>query len=137
MTIRLTPDGPKMPIRFFLNNESGYHLDLSLYREVPNKKSGETIFESYHRGKQGPLQGKMLRQPYLTRDQLQQKRFSAQSGGTTYVYDLPEMFRQALIKEWETFEALKRRKCPQDATPSDGGFKFDLAACRAAHQRQG
>lgn len=102
MTIRFTPDGEKVPIRIFLTNESGYYLDISLYKEITDKLTGETTFESYS-SKRGPFHGRNLRAPYLTRDHLQQKRFTAQSNGTTYVYDFPEMFRQALIKTWKQY----------------------------------
>ena len=102
MTIRLTPEGDKLPIRIFLTNESGYYLDISLYREITDKVTGETTFESYS-NKEGPFHGRLLRTPYLTRDHLQQKRFAAQSNGTTYVYDFPEMFRQGLIKIWRQY----------------------------------
>ena len=102
MTIRFTPDGEKVPIRIFLTNESGYYLDISLYKEITDKSTGETTFESYS-SKQGPFHGRNLRTPYVTRDHLQQKRFTAQSNGTTYVYDFPEMFRQALIKAWKHY----------------------------------
>ena len=102
MTIRLTPDGEKLPIRIFLTNESGYYLDISVYREITDKVTGETTFESYS-GKRGPFHGRLLRTPYFTRDNLQQKRFAAQSNGTTYVYDFPEMFRQSLIKSWRQY----------------------------------
>jgi len=102
MTLRFTPDGEKVPIRIFLTNESGYYLDISLYREITDKSTGETTFESYS-NKLGPFHGRHLRTPYLTRDHLQQKRFAAQSNGTTYVYDFPEMFRQALMKSWRNY----------------------------------
>lgn len=36
----------------------------------------------------------------MTKDYLQQKRFQAQSNGTTYVYDYPDMFRQVLVNMW-------------------------------------
>lgn len=36
----------------------------------------------------------MINTPYVTKDHLQLKRFQAQKHDTTYVYDLPEMFRQ-------------------------------------------
>jgi acetyl-CoA carboxylase/biotin carboxylase 1 len=101
MTIRFGPDSEKVPIRIFVTNESGYYLDLSLYREITDKVTGETSFESFNFNKKGPFHGRSLRSPYLTRDHLQQKRFQAQSNGTTYVYDFPEMFRQALIKKWK------------------------------------
>lgn len=37
--------------------------------------------------------------PYVTKDLLQAKRFQAQSLGTTYVYDFPEMIRQVSLAE--------------------------------------
>lgn len=51
------------------------------------------MFQAYG-DKQGPLHGMLINTPYVTKDLLQSKRFQAQSLGTTYVYDLPEMFRQ-------------------------------------------
>ena len=51
------------------------------------------MFESYG-PKRGPLHGLLVSTPYVTKDHLQLKRFQAQSSGTTYVYDYPEMFRQ-------------------------------------------
>lgn len=63
-------------------------------------------FESYG-PKQGPLHGLPISTPYLTKDYLQQKRFQAQSNGTTYVYDIPDMFRQVTERLWK--EYLKSR----------------------------
>lgn len=51
------------------------------------------MFQSYG-DKQGPLHGMLINTPYVTKDLLQAKRFQAQTLGTTYVYDVPEMFRQ-------------------------------------------
>jgi len=34
---------------------------------------------------------------------LQQKRFQAQSAGTTYVYDIPDMFRQMIETLWQEY----------------------------------
>ncbi|BFZ10005.1 hypothetical protein BsWGS_13044 [Bradybaena similaris] len=93
--------GTSFPIRVFITNESGYYLDISLYREVTDSRTGQIMFEAYGE-KQGPLHGLLISTPYLTKDHLQLKRYQAQSSGTTYVYDLPEMFRQALMKMWET-----------------------------------
>lgn len=55
------------------------------------------MFQAYG-DKQGPLHGMLINTPYVTKDLLQSKRFQAQSLGTTYVYDFPEMFRQVLYK---------------------------------------
>lgn len=54
------------------------------------------MFQSYG-DKQGPLHGMLINTPYVTKDLLQAKRFQAQTLGTTYVYDFPEMFRQVLL----------------------------------------
>nr|XP_014349107.1 PREDICTED: acetyl-CoA carboxylase 2 isoform X1 [Latimeria chalumnae]XP_014349108.1 PREDICTED: acetyl-CoA carboxylase 2 isoform X1 [Latimeria chalumnae]XP_014349109.1 PREDICTED: acetyl-CoA carboxylase 2 isoform X1 [Latimeria chalumnae] len=99
INIRLTPTGNVIPIRLFLTNESGYYLDISLYKEVTDPRNGQILFNSYG-DKQGPMHGMLINTPYVTKDLLQAKRFQAQSLGTTYVYDFPEMFRQALIKFW-------------------------------------
>lgn len=131
INIRLTPTGNAIPIRLFLTNESGYYLDISLYKEVTDRSSGQVrtvclaflkttrrsyfifhghtnvkinlpifpsqiMFQSYG-DKQGPLHGMLINTPYVTKDLLQAKRFQAQTLGTTYVYDFPEMFRQVLL----------------------------------------
>lgn len=53
--------------------------------------------------KQGPLHNLPISTPYLTKDFLQQKRFQAQSNGTTYVYDIPDMFRQMTERHWKEY----------------------------------
>ncbi|XP_073438704.1 acetyl-CoA carboxylase 2 isoform X1 [Dendrobates tinctorius] len=99
INIRLTPTGKAIPIRLFLTNESGYYLDISLYKEVTEPSTGQIMFNSYG-DKHGLMHGMLINTPYVTKDLLQSKRFQAQSLGTTYVYDFPEMFRQALFKLW-------------------------------------
>ncbi|XP_048093827.1 acetyl-CoA carboxylase 1 isoform X3 [Alosa alosa] len=112
INIRLTPTGKQIPIRLFLTNESGYYLDISLYKEVTDSRTGQIMFQAYG-DKQGPLHGMLINTPYVTKDLLQSKRFQAQSLGTTYVYDFPEMFRQALRKLWQGMDAYARLpKCP-------------------------
>uniref|UniRef100_H3BFJ1 acetyl-CoA carboxylase n=1 Tax=Latimeria chalumnae TaxID=7897 RepID=H3BFJ1_LATCH len=116
INIRLTPTGKAIPIRLFLTNESGYYLDISLYKEVTDSRTGQIMFQAYG-DKQGPLHGMLINTPYVTKDLLQSKRFQAQSLGTTYVYDFPEMFRQALIKLWEYMDA--QAFLPTISLPSD------------------
>ena len=57
------------------------------------------MFQAYG-DKQGPLHGMLINTPYVTKDLLQSKRFQAQSLGTTYIYDIPEMFRQVMVANW-------------------------------------
>lgn len=45
INIRLTPTGNAIPIRLFLTNESGYYLDISLYKEVTDQSSGQVRTE--------------------------------------------------------------------------------------------
>ncbi|XP_076466128.1 acetyl-CoA carboxylase-like isoform X2 [Babylonia areolata] len=118
-TIRLTgnmTNTTSFPIRLFVTNESGYYLDISLYREITDSRTGQIQFESYS-AKRGALHGLLVSTPYLTKDHLQLKRFQAQSSGTTYVYDYPEMFRQALIQQWEQHDKAMNRK--EERNPLD------------------
>ncbi|EPY89289.1 acetyl-Coenzyme A carboxylase alpha isoform 1 isoform 1-like protein [Camelus ferus] len=100
INIRLTPTGKAIPIRLFLTNESGYYLDISLYKEVTDSRTAQIMFQAYG-DKQGPLHGMLINTPYVTKDLLQSKRFQAQSLGTTYIYDIPEMFRQIGMVAWK------------------------------------
>ncbi|XP_059482101.1 acetyl-CoA carboxylase isoform X3 [Neocloeon triangulifer] len=102
MTIRTSPGGKLTNIRLCLANDSGYYLDINLYKEITDPKSGVIKFESYG-SRQGVLHGLPISTPYVTKDYLQQKRFQAQVAGTTYVYDYPDMFRQMTEKMWKDF----------------------------------
>lgn len=53
------------------------------------------------------MNGLPISTPYLTKDYLQQKRFQAQSNGTTYVYDIPDMFRQMTERLWKEYLKLR------------------------------
>ena len=117
MTIRLTPDSERIPFRAFLTYERGYHLDISLYREVTNQVTGQTVFQTYTVGKPGPLDGVALYDPYVTKGHLQYKRFTAQSNNTTYAYDFPDMFRQALLSIWKQY--LDKNKLKDYAIPKE------------------
>lgn len=108
MTIRPAPGKPIYNVRVCISNDSGYSIDLHLYAETTDPKTGVIKFESYGSNnvetwRPGPMHGLPISTPYLTKDFLQAKRFQAQSAGTTYVYDLPDMFRQQIEKSWAQF----------------------------------
>ncbi|KYN07737.1 Acetyl-CoA carboxylase 1 [Cyphomyrmex costatus] len=101
---------PTSNVRLCIANDSGYSIDLHLYTEATDPKTGIIRFESYPptvtngaNWRPGPMHGLPISTPYLTKDYLQAKRFQAQSAGTTYVYDLPDMFRQQLEKLWQRY----------------------------------
>ena len=58
----------------------------------------QQIFECYGSRESGPLHGLRVNTPYTSKDHLQQKRYVAQSMGTTYAYDFLELFRQ--VRRW-------------------------------------
>ncbi|XP_014612049.1 PREDICTED: acetyl-CoA carboxylase isoform X3 [Polistes canadensis] len=110
MTIRPAPGKTTSTIRLCIANDSGYSIDLHLYAESTDPKTGIIRFESYpppaaniSNWRPGPMHGLPISTPYLTKDYLQAKRFQAQSAGTTYAYDLPDIFRQQVEKSWHKY----------------------------------
>ncbi|XP_065368602.1 acetyl-CoA carboxylase isoform X2 [Calliphora vicina] len=102
MLIRQNPQAPTQTVRLCIANDSGYFLDISMYTEHTEKETGIIKFKAYG-DKQGSLHGLPISTPYMTKDFLQQKRFQAQSNGTTYVYDIPDMFRQMTERLWKEY----------------------------------
>lgn len=102
MVIRPTPQAPTTSLRLCIANDSGYFLDITMYTEITDPETGTIKFLAYG-PKQGPLHGLAISTPYVTKDYLQQKRFQAQQNGTTYVYDIPDMFRQVTEKLWKEY----------------------------------
>ncbi|RVE46271.1 hypothetical protein evm_009095 [Chilo suppressalis] len=106
-TLRTGPGAPTKSVRLCLSNGSGYSLDIYTYEEVSDPRIGVIMFQSYG-ARQGPMHGLPISTPYVTKDYLQQKRFLATSQGTTYVYDIPDMFRQVTERRW--------RECIEEGT---------------------
>ncbi|XP_049317448.1 acetyl-CoA carboxylase [Bactrocera dorsalis] len=102
MLIRQSPQSPTQAIRLCIANDSGYFLDIAMYTEVTDPETGIIKFKAYGE-KQGSLHGHPISTPYMTKDFLQQKRFQAQQNGTTYVYDIPDMFRQMTERHWKEY----------------------------------
>ncbi|KAF7731439.1 acetyl-coenzyme-A carboxylase [Apophysomyces ossiformis] len=92
------PDAPIIPLRFTVDNVSGFILKMDTYQEVKTDKSG-WVLKSV-----GKIPGSMhmqpLSTPYPTKEWLQPRRYKAHLMGTTYVYDFPELFRQAIRNQW-------------------------------------
>jgi len=74
--------------------------------------------------------------PYITKDHLQQKRFVAQNqNGTTYVYDFPEVLRQALHDRWKAEHAARlhaQQQAPHAEADGEDGKKSAAAATSGA-----
>lgn len=101
--------GQPFPLRAIINNVSGYVVKSELYMEIKNNK-GEWVFKSI--GNPGSMHLRSISTPYPAKESLQPKRYRAHNMGTTYVYDFPELFRQATISQWKKFAA--DAKIPKD-----------------------
>ncbi|KAI0222350.1 acetyl-coenzyme-A carboxylase [Massospora cicadina] len=100
-TIRSRKTEGPTTIRFMINNVSGYVSSVELYAETKNPE-GVTIFKSMS-GSNASMHLQPVLTPYQPKEWLQPKRYSAHIMGTTYVYDFPELFRQALTLQWQQY----------------------------------
>lgn len=101
------------PLRVIISNVSGFVIKIDTYAEVKNDK-GDWIFKSF--GPQtGPMHLRPITTPYPTKEWLQPKRYKAHIMGTTYVYDFPDLFSQAIRQEWQA----ARAQHPKMRTPED------------------
>ncbi|CAH0047847.1 unnamed protein product [Clonostachys solani] len=92
--------GTPYPLRVIITNTSGFIVDVDLYAERKSEK-GEWVFQSIGGTKdKGPMHLMAVSTPYATKNWLQPKRYKAHLMGTQYVYDFPELFRQAIQNSW-------------------------------------
>ncbi|WEJ93450.1 acetyl-coenzyme-A carboxylase [Yamadazyma tenuis] len=101
--------GNSFPLRAIINNVSGYVVKSELYMEVKNAKN-EWVFKSI--GQPGSMHLRPISTRYPVKESLQPKRYKAHNMGTTYVYDFPELFRQATTAQWK--KLTKSTKIPKD-----------------------
>ena len=93
-------NGSPYPLRVVITNTSGYVIQVESYVEKKSK-TGEWVFESIGgTTKVGAMHLRPVSTPYPTKEWLQPKRYKAHLMGTQYVYDFPELFRQAIQNSW-------------------------------------
>jgi acetyl-CoA carboxylase / biotin carboxylase 1 len=90
-------NGTEKPIRTIIESVANYVINYEAYEEVKIPGS-KTILKSI--GPQGSMHLQAVNTPYPSRHSLQPKRSQAHVVGTTYCYDFPEIFRQAIRKSW-------------------------------------
>ncbi|PRT52762.1 Acetyl-CoA carboxylase [Wickerhamiella sorbophila] len=91
--------GQQFPLRAFINNSSGFVVTSDLYTEVLTD-SGEWVYKTIS-GKPGPMHLRPVLSLYATKEDLELRRYQANEKGTTYVYDFPDLFREAFTTEWD------------------------------------
>ncbi|KAJ1904040.1 acetyl-coenzyme-A carboxylase, partial [Tieghemiomyces parasiticus] len=99
-------------IRFVVTNTAMYMPQVDAYMEV-RSAGGQGEYRSLD-VPPGPLHNLPVTTPYDTKERLQARRYRAHIMGTAYVYDFPELFRQALKAAWD--RALKRATPPPRPT---------------------
>ncbi|KAL8321347.1 hypothetical protein RB597_007577 [Gaeumannomyces tritici] len=97
--------GTRLPIRVYITNTSGYVVKVELYHERKSEKGDVALHYFSGTSKTGALHLLPVNSPYPTKNWLQPKRYKAHLMGTQYVYDFPELFRQAIQNSWKKLEA--------------------------------
>ncbi|KAI9723252.1 MAG: Acetyl-CoA carboxylase [Candelaria pacifica] len=111
--------GMPYPLRVVITNTAGYVIQVELYAERKSDKGGEWIFQSIGgTTKIGAMHLRSVSTPYPTKEWLQPKRYKAHLMGTQYVYDFPELFRQAFQNSWT--KAVSKHKVLADKQPPTG-----------------
>ena len=107
------------PLRVVINNTSGFVVNVELYTEKKSDKGGEFIFQSIGgTSKIGSMHLRPITSPYPNKEWLQPKRYKAHLMGTQYVYDFPELFRQAIQNSWS--KAVAKHSSLRDKQPKVG-----------------
>ncbi|KAI2642937.1 acetyl-CoA carboxylase [Xylaria nigripes] len=110
--------GEPIPLRVLISNTSGYVIQVEMYAERKSEK-GEMVFHSIGgTTKIGSMHLMPVSTPYPTKNWLQPKRYKAHLLGTQYVYDFPELFRQAVENSW--VQLAKRQPALTDKKPLHG-----------------
>ena len=92
--------GLPFPLRVVISNTSGFVVQVETYIEKKSR-TGEWVFESIGgTTKVGSMHLMPVSTPYAGKEHLQPKRNKAHLMGTQYVYDFPELFRQAIQNSW-------------------------------------
>ncbi|KAI1496901.1 acetyl-CoA carboxylase [Biscogniauxia marginata] len=110
--------GLPYPLRVIITNTSGYIIQVEIYAERKSEK-GEMVFHSIGgTNKIGSMHLMPVSSPYPTKNWLQPKRYKAHLMGTQYVYDFPELFRQAVENSWA--KIVKTQPALDSVKPAQG-----------------
>lgn len=112
--------GLPYPLRVVISNTSGYVIQVEIYAEKKSDRGkGEWIFHSIGgTTKIGSMHLMPISTPYPTKEWLQPRRYKAHLMGTQYVYDFPELFRQAFQNSWT--KAVAKHPSLSDKQPRRG-----------------
>ncbi|KAI1867775.1 uncharacterized protein JN550_006916 [Neoarthrinium moseri] len=110
--------GMPYPLRVLITNTSGYVVQVEIYAERKSEKGGMVFHSIGGTTKIGAMHLLPITTPYPTKNALQPKRYKAHLMGTQYVYDFPELFRQAIQYSW--VKAVKAQPSLAEKQPAQG-----------------
>ncbi|EGC30161.1 acetyl-CoA carboxylase [Dictyostelium purpureum] len=116
---RIRKENNLIPVRFFIQNPTGYAFQVQCYYEQQNS-IGQTVFAVVPGSARGIWEGLPIDTPYPIMDAVQRNRFKAQRLDTTYVYDYPDLFREALQNIWMEYMEINKEN-PVKVYPSSRG----------------
>ncbi|KAJ2054343.1 acetyl-coenzyme-A carboxylase [Coemansia sp. S16] len=96
------------PFRFCIFNKSGFVPKLENYVEMRDA-NGEWVFQSLDTPA-GAYNGMLVATPHQPKEWLQPRRYKAHIMGTTYVYDFPDLFYQAVSVQWARLAKLNGKR---------------------------
>eukprot|EP01130_Rhizamoeba_saxonica_P012625 TRINITY_DN5356_c0_g1_i1.p1 TRINITY_DN5356_c0_g1~~TRINITY_DN5356_c0_g1_i1.p1 ORF type:complete len:2154 (+),score=572.60 TRINITY_DN5356_c0_g1_i1:253-6462(+) len=100
--VRPAPEEPVMTIRWFIVNSAGFLQPNALQMYEERNVDGKITLIPMKDDDDDEIHvDRDVSSPYITRNLLQSKRYFAQSRGTSYVYDLPDFFNQAVLTQWK------------------------------------
>jgi len=106
------------PLRVIITNTSGYVIQVEMYAERKTENNRWLFHSIGGTTKIGALHLQPVSTPYPTKGVLQPKRYKAHLMGTQYVYDFPELFRQATENSWDA--AVAKFPNLRDKRPAKG-----------------
>lgn len=93
-----------VPFRFIASIQSQYVIDIAWYNQKKTIDGAEILVSSSR--PLGPLHGQPTYRLHDPKQSIQPKRYRAHLLGTTYVYDFPALFQEALKQEWCKLEGI-------------------------------
>lgn len=116
--------GMQYPLRVVITNTSGYVIQVELYAEKKSDRGNEWLFHSIGGTTRiGAMHLRPVSTPYPTKEWLQPKRYKAHLMGTQYVYDFPDLFRQAIQNCW-TKAVLKHSSMKSKQPPAEECMEY-------------
>ncbi|EGG25342.1 acetyl-CoA carboxylase [Cavenderia fasciculata] len=112
---KLRKENQLIPVRFFVQNPTGYAFQVYCYYEQLNA-AGQLVFAVVPGSNRGIWEGMPVDTPYPIMDAVQRNRFKAQRLDTTYVYDFPDLFQEALQSLWVEYMDANRAN-PKKVNP--------------------